>query len=95
MTSAVMQNSRCLRTNVETIGQYQIEDPENGTITWSLSGPDADTFQIDEQGNLSPVVALDFESPASSDDSNVHTLTVTATDDGSPSCPPSWTSRLR
>ena len=69
---------------IEPIAQYQIEDPENGTITWSLSGPDAEAFQIDEQGNLSPVVSLDFESPASSDDSNVHLLTVTATDDGSP-----------
>ena len=70
--------------NVEAIAQYQVEDPENGPITWSLSGPDADSFQIDEQGNLSPAVALDFESPASSDGSNVHTLTVTATDDGRP-----------
>ena len=69
---------------IEPIAQYQIEDPENGTITWSLSGPDAEAFQIDEQGNLSPAATLDFESPASSNDSNVHTLTVTATDDGSP-----------
>ena len=70
--------------NIEAIAQYLIEDPENGTITWSLSGPDASAFQIDEQGNLSPVAALDFEAPGSSAESNVHTLTVIATDDGEP-----------
>ena len=70
--------------NIEAIGQYLIEDPENGSITWSLSGPDASAFQIDGQGNLSPAAALDFEAPGSSAESNVHTLTVIATDDGEP-----------
>ncbi len=70
--------------NVEAVARYQVEDPENGTITWTLSGPDADVFRIDEQGSLSPAVSMDFESPTSSYGSNVHTLTVTATDDGRP-----------
>ncbi|MCE2458068.1 MAG: cadherin repeat domain-containing protein [Dehalococcoidia bacterium] len=70
--------------NVAAIAQYEIEDPEKGTITWSLSGPDAEAFTIDEQGNLSPTAALDFENPGSSEDSNVHSLKITATDDGDP-----------
>ena len=70
--------------SIKTVAQYHVQDPENGTITWSLSGPDADAFQIDEQGKLSPAVALDFENVTSSDGSNVHTMTVTATDDGTP-----------
>ncbi len=70
--------------SIEAIAQYQVDDPEEGAITWSLSGPDASAFTIDEQGNLSPLAALDFENPGSADDSNVHTLKITATDDGNP-----------
>ena len=68
----------------DLISQYQVDDPEKGVITWSLSGPDALGFEIDDQGNLSPAGALDFESPSSSAETNVHTLTVTATDNGKP-----------
>ena len=68
----------------DLISQYQVDDPENGVITWSLSGPDALGFEIDDQGNLSPAGALDFESPSSSAETNVHTLTITATDNGKP-----------
>lgn len=70
--------------STDVIAQYQIEDPEEGTITWSLSGADDGAFTIDDQGNLSPTAALDFENPGSSDNSNVHSLTITATDDGDP-----------
>ena len=70
--------------SIEAIAQYQVDDPEEGAITWSLSGPNAGTFTIDDQGNLSPLAALDFETPGSADDSNVHTLKITATDDGNP-----------
>ena len=70
--------------SIDAITQYLVDDPEKGTITWTLSGPDAGAFQIDEQGNLSPLAALDFETPASSDETNVHSLKVTATDNGEP-----------
>ena len=30
--------------NVAAIAQYEIDDPEKGTITWSLSGPDAGLY---------------------------------------------------
>ena len=45
------------------IGQYQAEDPEGDAIAWSLTGPDAALFQIDEAGTLSLSSALDFEEP--------------------------------
>ena len=70
--------------SIDAIAQYQIDDPEEGTITWSLSGPDASAFTIDEEGNLSPAAAMDFEAPGSSDETNVHSLVITATDDGEP-----------
>jgi hypothetical protein len=66
------------------IAQYQVDDPENGVITWSLSGPDASVFDIDGQGNLVPADSLDFETQTSSAGDNIHVLTITATDDGEP-----------
>ncbi len=66
------------------IARYEVDDPERGVITWSLTGPDAHGFEIDSEGILSSVGALDFEAPSRSDRSNVHTLTITATDDGEP-----------
>ena len=66
------------------LAQYQVEDPENDAIAWSLGGPDGSNFQIDQEGNLSLESVLDFESPASAADTNVHTVTIVAVDDGSP-----------
>ena len=66
------------------IAQYEVDDPERGVITWSLTGPDAHGYEIDSEGTLSPVGALDFEAPSSSARTNLHTLTITATDDGEP-----------
>ena len=64
--------------------QYQVDDPENGIIAWSVGGPDAANFQIDQEGNLLLESVLDFETPASAAETNVHSLTITAVDDGSP-----------
>ncbi len=66
------------------ISRYQVEDPEGGAIRWSLSGADSQGFKVDSSGNLASVGVLDFESPSSTAGSNVHYLTVTATDDGKP-----------
>jgi hypothetical protein len=65
------------------LAQYQVEDPEGDEITWSLTGADAANFQIDQAGNLSLQNALDFE-VSSAAGSNVHSVTVTAADDGTP-----------
>ena len=64
------------------IGQYQAEDPEGDAIAWSLTGPDAALFQIDEAGTLSLNAALDFEALGSAAGTNDYALTVVATDDG-------------
>ena len=66
------------------LAQYQVENPENDAITWSVGGLNAANFQIDEKGNLSLESAFDFETPASSEGTNIHSLTVTALDDGNP-----------
>ena len=66
------------------IAQYMAEDPERNTVTWSLSGPDAAFFEIDQDGNLSLLKELDFEVKSSTDMSDVYKVTVVATDDGRP-----------
>ena len=63
------------------IARYEVEDPEGDAIGWSLSGPDAALFRIDEVGNLSLNTALDFEAPASAAGTNDYSLNVVATDD--------------
>ena len=66
------------------LAQFEVEDPENDDIAWSLGGHDAGAFLIDAEGNLSLESAFDFETPSSAAASNVHSLTITAIDDGSP-----------
>ena len=51
------------------------------TVTWSISGTDADLFTIDAStGSLTFKAAPDFESPSDDDANNVYLLTITATD---------------
>ena len=64
-----------------TLAQYAAQDPEGDTIGWSLSGPDAAFFQIDEAGSLSLNESLDFESPASATGANDYSFNVVAIDD--------------
>ena len=66
---------------IGVIVQYESQDPEGDTVTWSLSGPDSALFQIDESGTLSLNDALDFEAPASAAGTNDYSLNVVATDD--------------
>ncbi len=66
------------------LAQYQAQDPEGDAIAWSLSGPDAALFQIDEAGSLSLNTALDFEALGSAAGTNNYVISVVATDDGRP-----------
>ncbi len=72
-------------------GQQQLEvvnfaavdpDPDNTestTITWSLSGPDAGDFTI-EDGDLTFRASPNYEAPADADGDNEYEVTVSATD---------------
>ena len=66
------------------LAQYQAEDPEGDAIAWSLTGPDAALFQIDEAGSLSLNTPLDFEALGSAAGTNNYVISVVATDDGKP-----------
>ena len=50
-----------------------------GAPTYSLSGADADMFEISAEGELSFAVATDYEAPADSNGDNVYEVSVTAT----------------
>ncbi len=59
-------------------------DPDAGaTLSYSLSGTDADLFNINSStGVVSFVSATNFEAPADADGNNVYDIVVTATDNG-------------
>ena len=62
-----------------TVGTYVAEDPERGSVDWTLSGTgdDADLFSIDD-GLLKFNTAPDFENPVGGD--NTYNVTVAAGD---------------
>ena len=62
---------------------YSATDPEepSASITrWSLTGPDAGDFTIDENGQLTFRNVPDYEKPADSGRDNVYNLSVRASD---------------
>ena len=74
------------------IATYVAEDADgtspNNTITYSLRGPDAKSFEIDsETGVLTTLASLDFDSESGQNtpcDGNACQVTVVATDGGTP-----------
>lgn len=70
-----------LAENQTTVLTVTVSDPEGGSITFSLSGADADLFQIDaSSGALVFRSAPDFEAPADAGADNVYDVIVTAND---------------
>ena len=59
-------------------------DPEGDTITWMLTGEDADDFTIDADGVLTFNTVPDYEDPQDANTDNVYKVSVTATDNGTP-----------
>ena len=62
------------------VATYTATDPEGGTITWSLEGPDQGDFTINSSGALRFTSVPDFEAPADSNTDNVYRVTVVASD---------------
>ena len=56
------------------------EDPSASISRWSLTGPDAGDFTIDENGQLTFRNIPDYEKPADSGRDNVYNLSVRASD---------------
>ncbi len=68
-----------------TIADYDGDDEEEQTITWSRTGTDAGNFTIDSStGVLSFAQRPNFEMPADAGTNNVYNVTVRARDTASP-----------
>ena len=64
-----------------TVASYRATDPEQGTITWLVGGPDGNVFRISETGELTFASPPDYENPAWAN-GNEYLVTVRARDDG-------------
>ncbi len=71
-------------TLTTALATYAATEPESETMTWSLSGPDAEDFDISNEagtvGALTFKAQPDFENPADADTDNVYEFTVMASD---------------
>ena len=66
-----------------TVYTFRANDPQQGPITWSLAGADADDFTITESGALTFTNPPDFENPTDFNRDNVYEVEVIATDEQS------------
>ena len=62
------------------VAAYAATDPENGDIAWSVSGDDADDFEISGAGMLTFMNPPDFESPTDANADNMYSVMVVASD---------------
>lgn len=84
-----VNNAPILTLNVETtpletdwsLGSISATDQDGDTVSFVLSGDDADVFSLLDDGQLIFRNSLDFEAPADVDGDNTFKLTITA-DDG-------------
>ena len=67
--------------NETLVGPVTVSDSE-GTVTYGISGADANLFAISSAGVLAFKAAPDFETPGSAAGSNTYSLTVEATNSG-------------
>ncbi len=82
-TSAALRHAE---NDVAAVTTLSATDAEGDTITWSLTGTDAGLFAIDStSGLLTFNTPPNFEDAQDEDGDNSYQVTVTATDDGTPS----------
>ena len=62
------------------VATYAATDPENGQVTWSLSGEDGEDFSISNTGVLTFKASPDYEAPADGDTDNEYIVTLQASD---------------
>ncbi|RMG83773.1 MAG: cadherin repeat domain-containing protein, partial [Bacteroidetes bacterium] len=71
--------------NGTAVDNYDATDADGDTeggngLTWTLSGPDKDLFQVDANGNLAFINAPDYENPTDVGADNSYEVTITVTD---------------
>ena len=73
---------RYAENGAAAVATYTATDPESDSVTWSLTGADAEDFTVSSDGALTFQRAPDFETPADEGENNVYNVVVTATDSG-------------
>ena len=63
-----------------SVATYSITDPEGDGVIWSVAGPDAAYFSINEEGALTFRSPPDYEAPNDANTDNVYEVTVRASD---------------
>ncbi|MEO1407827.1 MAG: PQQ-dependent sugar dehydrogenase, partial [Pseudomonadota bacterium] len=66
-----------------TVLEIDADDADDDNLTFTLGGPDAGVFVLDDDDDEAEIeleTALDFESPQDANSDNVYELTLTATD---------------
>ncbi|MEL0047803.1 MAG: YbhB/YbcL family Raf kinase inhibitor-like protein [Gammaproteobacteria bacterium] len=66
--------------NTTEVATISASDPDGDTITFAVSGIDAQSFEISEDGVLTFLTAPDFEAPADSDGDNLYQVTIVVSD---------------
>ena len=69
--------------NKELITQFTVTDPQNDTITFSLTGADKSLFSLtfDGASAILSMNAVDYENPTDSDANNIYDISVNFSDD--------------
>ena len=67
-----------VQENTVFVSNFSIQSDSNDTVSMSLSGDDADKFEVSSNNLLSFKTAPNYEAPTDSDANNVYKLTLTA-----------------
>ena len=68
-----------VESNTSSIATYAVAD-QNASVTWSLSGDDAEQFSINDAGVLEFISSPDYENPLDTNGDNVYQVTIEASD---------------
>ena len=71
-------NTDYAENRTDDVATFISMDPEEATITWSLSGTDAGVFDISGAGVLTFNESPDYEMSADADNNNIYMITVNA-----------------
>lgn len=69
-----------LQKTVPSIGNIDAQDADGDTLSYTLSGVDADLFSIDTNGDISFNSAPDYENPTDEGNDNSYTFEVSVND---------------
>ena len=80
---AGLASSIVVDENQGSVIQFTVSDPQNDTITFSLSGADKDLFSLIFDGSAATLTmsSVDYETPSDADNNNIYSVSVNFSDD--------------